>query len=131
MKYIFTKHVSIISFINKDVGQPKLATCVDNSKLLLHAAFAELNLIQIVTYIYPLQMRIKTLRAQMGSKTLTRVPLMKLRLQVRLKHRFPFTLAASASLYQCQVSIVVRKKHRANYFQAICKNSCIRISQHA
>ena len=47
---------------------------------------------------------------------------MKLHLQVSLKNRFPITLAASASLYQCQVSIVVRKKkHRANNFQAICK----------
>ena len=43
-------------------------------------------------------------------------PLMKLHLQVRLKNRFPITLAASATLYQCQVSIVVRKKHRANNF---------------
>ena len=55
----------------------------------------------------------------MGSKTLTRVPLTKLHLHVRLKNCFPVILAASTS--QCQVSIVVRKKHRANNFQAICK----------
>ena len=35
--------------------------------------YAALNLIQIMTYMHPLQM-IKTLRAQIGSKTLTRVP---------------------------------------------------------
>ena len=46
----------------------------NHSKFLLHAAYEELNLIQIVTYIHPLQMMIKTLRAQMGSKKLTRVP---------------------------------------------------------
>ena len=46
---------------------------------------------------------------------------MKLHLQVCLKNRFPVTLAASASLYQCQVSSVVRKQHRANNFQAIFK----------
>ena len=40
----------------------------------IHAAYEELNLILIVTYIHPLQMMIKTLRAQMGSKTITRVP---------------------------------------------------------
>ena len=41
---------------------------------LLLAAYVELNLIQLVTYIHPLQMVIKTLRAQMGSKMLIRVP---------------------------------------------------------
>ena len=35
---------------------------------------------------------------------------MKLHLHVRLKYLFPVTLAASASLYQFQVCIVVRKK---------------------
>ena len=43
---------------------------MDNSKFLLHAA----DLIQVVTYIHPLQINIKTLRAQTGSKTITRVP---------------------------------------------------------
>ena len=82
-------------FVNKDGGQLEKASCLDNSKFLLHAAYEELNLIQIVTYIHPLQLMIKTLRAQMGSKTLTRVPLMKLHLQVRLKNCFAVTLAAS------------------------------------
>ena len=50
------------------------ASCPDNSTLFLHAAYEELNLIQIVTYIHPLQMMIKTLRVQMGFKTVTRVP---------------------------------------------------------
>ena len=104
-------------FVNKDGRQLEEALCVDNSKFFLHAAYEELNLIQILTYIHPLQMMIKTLRAQMGSQTL----MMKLHLQVRLTNHFPVTLAASASLYQCQVSIVVRKKHRANILQTICK----------
>ena len=61
----------------------------------------------------------KTLRAQIWSKTLTRVP------------RY---VSSSASLYLCQVCIVVRKKTRTNNFQAICKIhpiTCIRTSQHA
>ena len=82
-------------FVNKDGGQLEKALCADNSKFLLHAAYEELNQIQIVIYIYPLQIMIKTLRAQMGSKTLTRVPLMKLHLQVRPKNCFDVMLAAS------------------------------------
>ena len=57
----------------------------------------------------------------MGSQTLTRVPPDKIASASLSEKLFPITLAVSASLYQCQVSIVVRKKHRANNFQAICK----------
>ena len=95
----------------------------NHSKFLLHAAYEELNLIQIVTYIHPLQMMIKTLRAQMGSKKLTRVPLMKLHLQALLKKRFPVMLAAlKIQLYFTRLSkYPCKKKHRPNNFQAICK----------
>ena len=74
MKYIVTKCVSIISLSTKtadSLNKPRARTI---SKFLLHAAYEELNLIQIVTYIHTLQMSTKTLRAQMGSKMLTRVP---------------------------------------------------------
>ena len=64
----------------------------------LNAGYEELNLIQIMTYIHPLQMMIQALRAQMGSKALTRVPLMKLHLQICLK--IIYVLQNSVSL-QC------------------------------
>ena len=90
----------------------------------LHAAYEKLYLIQFVTYIHPLQMMIKTLGAQMGSKTLTRVPPDEIASADSLKNCFPVTLAALASQNQCQVSIVVRNKtkhDKSNSFQAICK----------
>ena len=77
-----------------------------------------------MTYIHPLQMMIKTLRAQMGSKTLTKAPtdeIVSASLSEKSFSRYVSSFENSASLYQCQVSIVVRKKHRANNFQAICK----------
>ena len=48
-------HVYIVSLSTKIA----YASYVDNSKFLLHAAYEELNLIQIVTFIQPLQMMIK------------------------------------------------------------------------
>ena len=89
MKYIITKPVSINSLLSKIAYSWNKPFSTDNSKFLLHAAYEELNLIQTVTYIDLLQMMIKTLREQMGSKTLTKVPLTKLHLQVCLKNLFP------------------------------------------
>ena len=68
----------------------------------------------------------------MGSKMLTWVPHDEIASATSSENRFPVTLAASDSLYQCQVCIVVRKKYRANNFQAICKihlKTCIRTRQ--
>ena len=94
---------------------------------LLHAAYEELNLIQFMTYIHPLQMMIKTLRAQMESKTLTRVPTDEIAYAnsseksfSRHVSSFSFTIPV-LSKYHC------KKKHRANNFQAIriCKHAFI------
>ena len=119
---VVTKRVSILSLSTKmaDSWNTK-ALCADDSKFLLHAAYEELNLIQTVTYIHPLQMMIKTLRAQMEFKTLTRVPPDKIASASSSEKWFSCYVSSSVSLYQCQVSIVVRRKHRANNFQAICK----------
>ena len=94
MKYIVTKRVSIISLSTKMADSWDKPRGADNSKFLLHAAFEESNLIQSADGV---------LNAHQG-------PPEEHVSQICLKNCFPVVLAASASLYQCQVSIVVRKK---------------------
>ena len=109
-------------FVNKNGGQLEQALCMNNSEFLLHAAYEELNLIQTMTYIHPLQMLIKTLRAQMGSKTLTKAPPPdEIASASSSEKSFSLTLAASASLNQCQVSIVVRKNIEQTLFRLFVK----------
>ena len=109
MEYIVTKRVSINSLSTKMADSWNLkASCADISKFLLYAVYEELNLIHIMTYIHPLQMMIKTLRVQMGSKTLTRVPTDEIASEKTFSH---YVSSFSFTIYQCQVSIVVRKKN--------------------
>ena len=91
----------------------ELALCADNSKFLLLAAYEELNLIQSVTYIHPLQMIIKTLRAQMGSKTLTRIPHDEIASAILSEKLFSHYVGSFSLTITVSSKYLVRKKNSA------------------
>ena len=78
------------------------------------AACGELNLIQIVPYIHPLQMIIKSLSVQMGTKMITRVPPIEIASATSYKKSFSH-YASSFSFTIPVSSIIVRKTKRKQF----------------